>query len=505
MSTSVGVRGATMTLGPRGAYANVGIPGSGLSYRTRLDTPLPTHHRAPEPAFWTGPPQSTPRAPISTPGVTSIPGTEVEIKSADVGVLTSPGLGEFKQLIIEATARHAELRADLAKRKKALGQAASRLRWAQSMIIRLFTSKSIPRLIHGANKAHDELQETQAHLDGCFVEVDFAFDQATSDSYAALVRAFEALSTAQRIWDITATAAIDRVTQRTTAYSALTRVPVAFDFTSSEIIRSQYRAMRLGNVVGRDLQIFAGFVMVPAASRDFALIEFPQLDCQLANSNFIEEGPVPSDAERVGTTWKRANKDGSQDRRFNNNYAIPIMRYGALAFSSPTGLAAIFQTSSYAKASAFAQALGAHKRALANLNNARADLPALPAPSDDGDSTDDGAEQTPAFVAKPRTNLVVDWVMLILMVAGAGFGGLWTTQHWDQITAYVAPPAPIESAPAPVPVPSPAKPVKHNKRVRHHHTPAIRSAPAEAAPSVAAPVGSPQGPDAMAGPTPEAE
>lgn len=36
VSASVGVRGATMTLGRRGTYANVGIPGSGLSYRTRL-------------------------------------------------------------------------------------------------------------------------------------------------------------------------------------------------------------------------------------------------------------------------------------------------------------------------------------------------------------------------------------------------------------------------------------------------------------------------------------
>lgn len=37
MSMSAGVRGATMTFGSKGVYGNVGIPGSGLSYRTRLD------------------------------------------------------------------------------------------------------------------------------------------------------------------------------------------------------------------------------------------------------------------------------------------------------------------------------------------------------------------------------------------------------------------------------------------------------------------------------------
>lgn len=36
MSMSAGVRGATMTFGARGVYGNVGLPGTGLSYRTKL-------------------------------------------------------------------------------------------------------------------------------------------------------------------------------------------------------------------------------------------------------------------------------------------------------------------------------------------------------------------------------------------------------------------------------------------------------------------------------------
>lgn len=37
LSLSGGVRGASMTVGKRGLYANTGLPGSGLSYRTRID------------------------------------------------------------------------------------------------------------------------------------------------------------------------------------------------------------------------------------------------------------------------------------------------------------------------------------------------------------------------------------------------------------------------------------------------------------------------------------
>ncbi|WP_216829492.1 DUF4236 domain-containing protein [Alkalihalobacterium elongatum] len=37
VSTSIGPRGTSLTVGRRGLYGNVGIPGSGLSYRTRID------------------------------------------------------------------------------------------------------------------------------------------------------------------------------------------------------------------------------------------------------------------------------------------------------------------------------------------------------------------------------------------------------------------------------------------------------------------------------------
>ena len=39
VSTSVGVRGASLTFGKRGTHANVGAPGTGFSYRKRIDGP----------------------------------------------------------------------------------------------------------------------------------------------------------------------------------------------------------------------------------------------------------------------------------------------------------------------------------------------------------------------------------------------------------------------------------------------------------------------------------
>ena len=46
VSVSAGVKGATVTAGSNGVYGNVGLPGTGLSYRTRLDNSASQRKRA---------------------------------------------------------------------------------------------------------------------------------------------------------------------------------------------------------------------------------------------------------------------------------------------------------------------------------------------------------------------------------------------------------------------------------------------------------------------------
>ena len=38
--TTIGPRGASITVGKQGVHANVGLPGTGLSFRKRIDTSL---------------------------------------------------------------------------------------------------------------------------------------------------------------------------------------------------------------------------------------------------------------------------------------------------------------------------------------------------------------------------------------------------------------------------------------------------------------------------------
>lgn len=72
-SLSVGGRGASVNIGPRGTYGNVGLPGTGLSYRERLDTPTKKVSRRPSQAL----PENAPET------------YRVEIENDEVVILTN--------------------------------------------------------------------------------------------------------------------------------------------------------------------------------------------------------------------------------------------------------------------------------------------------------------------------------------------------------------------------------------------------------------------------------
>ena len=70
-------------------------------------------------------------------------------------------------------------------------------------------------------------------------------------------------------------------------------------------------------------------------------------------TRFIEDEPVPSDATIVDHTWRYVNKNGSPDRRFNNNRQLPILQLGVLTLTSSTGLNIRLNTSNPQQSIAF--------------------------------------------------------------------------------------------------------------------------------------------------------
>ena len=90
-------------------------------------------------------------------------------------------------------------------------------------------------------------------------------------------------------------------------------------------------------------------------------ISYEDLNITLSACSFREEESIPSDAEEIGDTWKYVNSDGSPDRRFNDNYRIPILKYGEIKIKDDDDFCLTLHTSSFEIGKAFANALNRYK------------------------------------------------------------------------------------------------------------------------------------------------
>ena len=75
-------------------------------------------------------------------------------------------------------------------------------------------------------------------------------------------------------------------------------------------------------------------------------VEYNDISVSDNTTRFIEEKP-PRDSKIVDHTWKHPNKNGGPDRRFKDNYEIPICLYGELKIQSKSGLFLYLMTSKH--------------------------------------------------------------------------------------------------------------------------------------------------------------
>ena len=87
-------------------------------------------------------------------------------------------------------------------------------------------------------------------------------------------------------------------------------------------------------------------------NKGVGFVEYEDVSVSDSTTRFIEERP-PSDAKIVDHTWKYPNKKGGPDRRFKNNYEIPICLYGELKIKSKSGMFLYIMTSMHDSPSRF--------------------------------------------------------------------------------------------------------------------------------------------------------
>lgn len=102
-------------------------------------------------------------------------------------------------------------------------------------------------------------------------------------------------------------------------------------------------------------------------NRSVGGLEYRSVSIDFYNQLFNEAQGVPGDAVVVGHTWRFVRRDGGPDRRFNNNFQIPVVNYQAMVVSGPGNFQKVLYLSRNASRAGFLNAI----RALAYLHGSR--------------------------------------------------------------------------------------------------------------------------------------
>jgi hypothetical protein len=348
LSCSVGGAPFTVNVGQRGVYGTASLPGTGISFRQRLasgsgtshepNSSLPPHLVTPE-SFPTPTPSPVTPAPAST-------GLVQEVRSASTELLTSESLKELKRVIQTAHEEHEDITGQLDTARNEKATASQRYySWENGFLFkRLFKKKFEQRKVNleTATAKVGELEE-QLRLTTVATQVEIAKEQA--EPYFKMRDEFAALSECGAIWDVKSYQATNKFRERTTAEKRIDRERVTFSLGTCDLIQWEQKLPHLQNVNGGDLFLYPGFILYRAAREAFSVIAFHDVKGNAVAVKFQEEQGVPKDSKVIGQTWAKCNQDGSRDKRFVNNYQIPIVLYASLALKSESGLWEEFQFS----------------------------------------------------------------------------------------------------------------------------------------------------------------
>ena len=90
------------------------------------------------------------------------------------------------------------------------------------------------------------------------IRMDFEETEAARSAYATLVRAFSALSTSSKRWDLTSDRDTDKFRERTVAHRTIERHPIRLEFARNDFIEFDGQAMRFENHNGEDIYLYRG-------------------------------------------------------------------------------------------------------------------------------------------------------------------------------------------------------------------------------------------------------
>lgn len=274
-----------------------------------------------------------------------------EIKSAAIQSMTSDNLQELKLLLSTSSNAFEETTTLIKQKQQSADLLFKKLNKISNSLFSFLFKKKIVRLQAEMNLANEELHELKQQLDQCIIHLEIDTEDVYFDMFRNIRKSFELLKSSHKKWDVTSSRETNRISERTSATSTITRTTINLSENTLPILQTNDMCPCIHNINGGDLYLYPGFMIVYDSKSEFALIDYADITINYSSIRFIEVEEVPKDSMVVGQTWYKVNKDGTPDRRFTSNYQIPIVEYGEVFLKSISGLLEgyYFSNADYAK------------------------------------------------------------------------------------------------------------------------------------------------------------
>ncbi|MCC6300845.1 MAG: DUF4236 domain-containing protein [Anaerolineales bacterium] len=332
---SSGIPGARVSTGPRGTYIHMGR--NGIYYRKKIDESIPTTNQT------------------RSQGYEQKTVNNSEIPTASVNELIDSSNSE---LITQINTRIQQptfaVRIGLIFTIIATLLACSAFTILPNFIIAEFLLLLIAitigvtglYLAWGTNE-----QEKVARI----TTLQYNFDEDTKSAFLDLQKAFKELSKSVRIWRVTSRESTWDWKRNAGASSLITRERIAVRISNPPFLQTQFKVycFSLGSM---ELFFLPDQLFVFENGR-YGAVSYDMLEVDTYPTWYREGYGPPNDSRILEYTWQYVRKDGGPDGRFSNNRQIPIVEYGQIEFSSPTGMNLHFQISNLELAQQFGHVL----------------------------------------------------------------------------------------------------------------------------------------------------
>lgn len=382
ISTTIGRRGASITIGKRGTYLNTGIPGSGLSYRTRLDggSRGKSYPTEPPEDHWneqisrslaskTAPPAIPGNSPQPAAPKRNIPFGQEPLPTVDLPSLSSAGLADVQKQIRQWDQDRRELTADLAKARGELQAKGHMLHWLRYFIVGFIPFISAPLRNRIAELEEDIVAITEA-LENLHQDIEVQLDDDQQVQYNLLCQAFEAAQYCHAIWDQISEPENWRKNDAFLAFKSQTRDQIKLKLELPDQLACNVPVWHLPNTNGPGLYVFPSFLLVyDKHTKEVAALDMRQVNVRFEAAEELIIGKAPADSKLGGVRYPHVRVNGEPDRRFSDNAPHTEITYGKLWISHPAGMNECYVFSNMELALRLGTAWTNYQQQLAKLPN----------------------------------------------------------------------------------------------------------------------------------------